>query len=285
MGDVQRTNNGQEGHIRSANSEREMLDKLKIKLKKVKEFINQMSPAGLHQLIQNLNNKQKECMQDIDFEGFLHLRADIILEKIALGMVRNFDTCSCSLLLANGRMRLPEHDVHVTLGLPMCPLEWPKHDSIPKCRELIEIIQGQADRGENFKRNFVMFVVSTCLHGNQSGEVNYMILNARGYLEDTLDKTSMTDEEEQLMKRNIIAKVLKMKVRYHILLTISIGCFHQALFRDGRAAIDLIITNIRLLAELITELEDLIPRADTPLKRVRKVATESMSDALTRDRP
>ena len=84
------------------------------------------------------------------------------------------------------------HDVHVTLGLPMGLLkvvkpeneinvtdefrsllnhwkqQWSKHDSIPKCRELIKMIQGQVDGGEDFKRNFVMFMVSTCLHGNQS---------------------------------------------------------------------------------------------------------------------
>ncbi|KAJ8421246.1 hypothetical protein Cgig2_013347 [Carnegiea gigantea] len=90
------------------------------------------------------------------------------------------------------------------------------------------------------------------------------------------------------MKRSIIAKVLKMKVKLkikcHILLTISIGCFHQAFSQDDQKATDLTITNIRLLVEVTPELENLIPGASTPLKRVRKVAVESMSDALTRDR-
>ena len=40
-------NNVQEGHVRFVNGEHEMSDKLKIKRKKVKEFINQMSPKGL----------------------------------------------------------------------------------------------------------------------------------------------------------------------------------------------------------------------------------------------
>jgi len=95
-----------------------------------------------------------------------------------------------------------EHDVHLTLGLLTGPLEvveleneitatvefrsllnswkrqWPKDDNIPKCGELIEMIQGQVDGCEDFRRNFIMFVVSTCLCGNQSGEANYMILNA-----------------------------------------------------------------------------------------------------------
>ena len=52
-----------------------MLDKLKIKLKKVKEFINQMSPMGLQQSIQNLNDKRNEGIREIRFGGFLHLKS------------------------------------------------------------------------------------------------------------------------------------------------------------------------------------------------------------------
>ncbi|KAJ8428281.1 hypothetical protein Cgig2_034095 [Carnegiea gigantea] len=107
VGDVLMMNKAQGGHVRSGNGHREMSDKLKIKWKKVKEFINQMSPKGLRQLIENLNDKQKEGIREID--GKL--------------LVRNFDMWSCSLPLANGRMRLTEYDVHVMLGLPTSPLE------------------------------------------------------------------------------------------------------------------------------------------------------------------
>ncbi|KAJ8435628.1 hypothetical protein Cgig2_000294 [Carnegiea gigantea] len=156
---------------------------------------------------------------------------------MAMWLVWNFDTCSYSLSLANRRTRVTEHDGHVTLG----PLEvvepkneinvtfefrtllnhwkqqWPKYDSIPKCGELIKMIQGQVDGGENFKRNFVIFMVSTCLRGNQTvltwscgvqAKVGApSIVNVkresvtgfgRGYLENTLHKMSMTDEEEQV---------------------------------------------------------------------------------------
>jgi len=43
---------------------------------------------------------------------------------------------------------------------------------------VIEMMQGQVDGGEDFRRNFVMLVVSTYLHGRQRGEVNYLIMNA-----------------------------------------------------------------------------------------------------------
>ncbi|KAJ8423827.1 LOW QUALITY PROTEIN: hypothetical protein Cgig2_017390 [Carnegiea gigantea] len=52
-----------------------------------------------------------------------------------------------------------------------------------------------------------------------------------------------------------------------------------------KVATDLIITKSQLLVEVITELEELIPRACTPLKRVRKVTAISMSDALIRETP
>jgi len=45
--DVQIMNKTQEGHIRPENGEHEVLDQPKILQKKVKEFINQMSPKGL----------------------------------------------------------------------------------------------------------------------------------------------------------------------------------------------------------------------------------------------
>ncbi|KAJ8432170.1 hypothetical protein Cgig2_029011 [Carnegiea gigantea] len=39
------------------------------------------------------------------------------------------------------------------------------------------------------------------------------------------------------------------------------------------------------MAKVITELEEFIPGARTPLKRISKVAAESVSDALIKDRP
>ena len=59
VGDVQMMNKAQEGHIWSENGEHETSNKLKIKRKKVKEFIIQMSLKRLRQLIENLNDKQK----------------------------------------------------------------------------------------------------------------------------------------------------------------------------------------------------------------------------------
>ncbi|KAJ8437685.1 hypothetical protein Cgig2_028623 [Carnegiea gigantea] len=113
-----------------------------------------------------------------------------------------------------------------------------------------------------------------------------------------LDKTSMTDEEEQVNEKEHHSKgvenegkaedqtgISKVKVMSHILFTISIGCFHQTFFWDGWAATNLIITRSRRLTKVITNLEELIHGARSALKRVRKVVAESVSDALIRDMP
>ncbi|KAJ8427652.1 LOW QUALITY PROTEIN: hypothetical protein Cgig2_010665 [Carnegiea gigantea] len=262
------------------------------------------------------------------FRGFLHLQANMISGKLALWLVRNFDTSFCSLPLTHGRMTVTKHDVHTMLGLPKGSPEvvepknnsnvsvdllnywkqqWLERDSIPKCGEVIEMMQCQVDEAEDFRKNFVMLLVSTCLRGNQRGELCYLdhvvfklrsvpcqflmlrvctngeiksrvgqefiIRFGGGYLEDTLNSM-----RKKLMKRNIAAKVMKMKLKPRMKQE-----FQRTLFRDGRNQFD--NNSNRLLAEVITKLEELIPRARTPLKRIRKVAAKLTSDALISKRP
>ncbi|KAJ8437684.1 hypothetical protein Cgig2_028622 [Carnegiea gigantea] len=119
MGDVQMMNKAQEAHVRSGNGECKMSNKLKIKWKKVEEFINHMSPKRLQQLIENLNDKKKAGIREISFRGFQHLQADIISEKMAV-----WETLTRALA-------------------PCHSLMWPERDNISKCRKLIKMIQGQ----------------------------------------------------------------------------------------------------------------------------------------------
>ncbi|KAJ8425597.1 hypothetical protein Cgig2_008575 [Carnegiea gigantea] len=129
-------NKGQEGHVGSGNAERTRSNKPKIRCKKVKEFNNRMSPKGLWQWIENLNDKQKEAL--------------------ALWLVRNFNTYYCSLPLSHGMMKVTERDVHMMLGLPKGPLE-------------------------------------LCY-------LHHVVFKLRDFLEDTLDKTIVTNEEEEVNK-------------------------------------------------------------------------------------
>ncbi|KAJ8423854.1 hypothetical protein Cgig2_007558 [Carnegiea gigantea] len=87
--------------------------------------------------------------------------------KLAVWLVRNFDICSCSLPLTNGRLRVTEHDVYMTLALTKGPLEVAEAKSEMNCSRW----------GRRIKRNFIVFAVSTCINGNQRGEVNYLVLD------------------------------------------------------------------------------------------------------------
>ncbi|KAJ8421310.1 hypothetical protein Cgig2_017156 [Carnegiea gigantea] len=257
-----------------------MSRKPKIRHRKVKGFNNQMSPKALWQRIENLNNKQKEAVREIGFEGFLNLQADMILRKLALWLVQNFGTYSCSLSLTHGRIRVTQYDVQMMLGLLKGPIEvvepknesnvgvefWPEHDSIPKCEEVIEMMQGQVDVGKDVKRNFIMLVVSVCLRDKQKEELCYLdhvdsklwsiphqfSMLARGYLEDTLNKMTVTNDEEEVNEEEFCSK----------------NDEHEAEAEDETR-----VSKVKL-----------IPGACTPFKRVRRVDVESMSDALISDR-
>ena len=112
-----------------------VLKKAKEKKSKAKEFNHRMSPKWLYQLITNLNDKQQEVVKEIGIRGFLHLKTDMTLAKLAVLLVRNFDICSCFLLLAHGTMRVTEEDVYLTLGLPKGSVEVIEADNESDGRE------------------------------------------------------------------------------------------------------------------------------------------------------
>ncbi|KAJ8426748.1 hypothetical protein Cgig2_029417 [Carnegiea gigantea] len=137
-----------------------------------------------------------------------------------------------SLPVTHGRLRVIEHNVYITLALPKGPLEvtqaknetnsskefksllkrrreqWPERDGVPRSGELVEMITSKVDGREDFKRNFILFVMSTCINGNQRGEVNYLlcyldrvVFNIRfgkGALEDQLDDIEVPDEGQEV---------------------------------------------------------------------------------------
>ncbi|KAJ8439958.1 LOW QUALITY PROTEIN: hypothetical protein Cgig2_013585 [Carnegiea gigantea] len=259
-------NKDQEDHMGSGNGEHKMSDKPKIRHRKVKEFNNQMSYKGLRQLIENLNNNW-HC-----------------------AWLRNFDTCSCSLPLTYDRMRVTEHDVHMTLGFPKGSLElslknksnvsieftsllnrrkqqWLEHDSIPKC--------GSSRWGEDFRRNFVMLVVSTCLRGNQRGELCYLdcvvfklrsvpcpFPTLRGSTNDetksrvrqqfdTLDNMTVTNEEEEVHEKERRSKSDKDKAKAKD----ETGVSKVKSSAQGSSTPSLLGTSSRILVNLILRYE------------------------------
>ncbi|KAJ8447521.1 hypothetical protein Cgig2_031134 [Carnegiea gigantea] len=176
---------------------------------------------GLLNLIKNLNDKQKWTIKEISLSSFLHLQAGMIPGRLAVQFVRNFDTHSCFLLLAYGRMMVTENDEYMTLDLPKGLLELaealerivPDRNSIPQVK------------GDNFKRNFITFVdecrkkMPRFFRGpilfvmvphqfpmsrewtneeiKSKAKHEFKVEDGKCYLEDSLYKTKLTDEKEE----------------------------------------------------------------------------------------
>ncbi|KAJ8435776.1 hypothetical protein Cgig2_019195 [Carnegiea gigantea] len=175
---------------RSGNTDHEMSKQLKIRHRMVKEFNNLTSPKGLGQLIENLNNKQKEAIEEIGFGGFLHSPVDMIPGKLAVWLVHNIDARSCFLPLAHGRMRVTKHDVHMPLALFKLPLEIGVASILTMSGWTNDEIKSKA--GLELKIGF-----------------------CRGYLEDTLHKITVTDKEEEVNeeKRHNKSAETKAKIK------------------------------------------------------------------------
>ncbi|KAJ8422306.1 hypothetical protein Cgig2_014531 [Carnegiea gigantea] len=91
----------------------------------------------------------------------------------------------------------------------------------------------------------------------------------RGYLEDTLDKTNMIDEQEQVNEKEQHSKGVEDEGSFSRQLSGNRFDNNQQLTTGGSH----------------NRVEELIPGAHSPLRRVRKVAAELMSDALIKDTP
>ncbi|KAJ8424216.1 hypothetical protein Cgig2_033100 [Carnegiea gigantea] len=194
VADLQMMNKGQEGHVGSENVDCEMSHKPKIRRRKLKEVNSYMSPKALRQVIENLNNKQKEAIKEIGFRGFLHLQDDMISGKLALWLVRNFDTCSCSLPLAYGRISVTEHDVHVMLGLPKGSLlvAEPKNESNLCYLDHVALKLRSVPRQLSTLRAWINGEIKS-----RAGH-DFVIEFSRGYVEDTSEKMTITDVEEEV---------------------------------------------------------------------------------------
>ncbi|KAJ8444799.1 hypothetical protein Cgig2_014988 [Carnegiea gigantea] len=224
-----------------------LINKPKTEKSKPKEFNNRMSPKGLRQLIEKLNDKQKEAIKEIGFGSFLYLKVDMIPGKLALQLVCNFNTCSCSLPLTHGRLRVTEHDVYMTLALPKGLLEFPTlrgwtNDKI-KSRE------------------------------EQEFEVGF----GKGALEDRLDEAEVPNEAQKVHEEepSNATPELAAEAEHDIELSKI-----KALLKDAKKASNEIITNNCALAGVMTELEKFVPEMHASLKKIRTIAVQTTTEAL-----
>ena len=108
-----------------------------------------------------------------------------------------------TLQLSNKRiLEINEEDVHATLALPMGQLEVqvastcePKNEytklleqwrirwnlsrtESPKVGKMVDQILERGDHGDEFKRDFVLYIISTCIIGSMNGDCFFRILKS-----------------------------------------------------------------------------------------------------------
>ncbi|KAJ8420433.1 hypothetical protein Cgig2_023118 [Carnegiea gigantea] len=242
----------------------QLRNKLKTKKSKPKEFNNRMSPKGLRQVIEKLNDKQKELVKEIGFEGLLYLQVDMISGKLVVWLVRNFDTCLCFLPLTHGRLRLTEHDVYMTLALPKGPLELCYLDRI-------------VFKVRTVKHQFPTLRGWTHDKMKSREEQEFEVDFGKGALENCLDETKRPNEAQAVHEEEPSNATPKPAAEAeHDTVQSKI----KALLEDAKAASNEIISNTCVVAGVITELEKLVPEAHASLKRVRTIAVQTITYAL-----
>ncbi|KAJ8433392.1 hypothetical protein Cgig2_019182 [Carnegiea gigantea] len=151
------------------------------------------------------------------------------------------------------------------------------NDNVPKCVELTEMMQSQVDGGKDSRRNFVTFML--CYLDRvvfRLTSVSCQFTMFKGWTNDerkSRDNTTVIDEEEEVNQEECHNKSIEAEAKVE----------DQTGVSKVKVATDLIITNSQLLADVMIELEELLPGARTRLKRVKKVVAESTSDALSRN--
>ncbi|KAJ8440091.1 hypothetical protein Cgig2_025290 [Carnegiea gigantea] len=119
------------------------------------------------------------------------------------GFLSKFDPASNTLKLSYHRvLEITKEDVHATLALPMGQLDVqvastcePKNEytkllekwrirwnlgrtGSPKVGKMVDRILQRGDHGDEFKRDFVLYIISTCIIGSKNGDCFFRILKS-----------------------------------------------------------------------------------------------------------
>ena len=155
------------------------------------------SPNGLFDLVRELSDQQKQAVKEIGFGSLLSLSVSKCPTRLSLYLLKNFRTSNSVITLSNAeKLCIDEEDIYCVLNLPRGPV--PIVESLGKYeesepREYMKILRawrtrwvGNPNRGapstnsmpkmikqnvssdENFKRDFVVYVVSSFISTNQN---------------------------------------------------------------------------------------------------------------------
>jgi len=164
-----------------------------------------MSPFGLYTFLSDISEEQRKNIYELGFQFLLSLRIEKIPSRLARWLVESFDTCRRAIKLCGGdELRIGEEDVYLTMGFPRGskPVsEARKNDKgvylqildewkgqwggvLPKTHQLLSQMKSQKQGGDLFKRNFIVYLVSTLIKGHQSLRVNHIVIKSLVNLEE-----------------------------------------------------------------------------------------------------
>nr|GMC89498.1 uncharacterized protein LOC109179062 [Ipomoea batatas] len=160
---------------------------------------SRMSPMDLSKLLPKLTDEQKNAVREIGFGSLLEIKLSNLDRMLTTYLVKNFDVYRCVLRLEKEEMLLTEDDVESTLGLPKSDIqvvegnnsnatieynnlveEWRVHWRIDSCSPLVKTLSEglgeRKDHGDMFKRDFVVFVISSLFKGHAKWTSNFKLL-------------------------------------------------------------------------------------------------------------
>ncbi|KAH9621042.1 hypothetical protein KSS87_009621 [Heliosperma pusillum] len=198
-----------------------------------------MSPAGLYHFLHNedipLSEKQIQAIQEMGFGFLLLLQIKKVPGSLAYWLVSNYDPIKGCLL--DGKLPILEEDIYLSLGLPMgqnvvieasngdkCPvylsvLEKFKsqfgNDSID-VKDILAKLPTQKEGGDDFKRNFIIYIFSALLGGVVGNQASLKLLKSLANTDSISDfnwcnfiKRKLADQVQSWQKEEFETKQVK----------------------------------------------------------------------------
>ncbi|KAH9607572.1 hypothetical protein KSS87_014612 [Heliosperma pusillum] len=198
-----------------------------------------MSPAGLYHFLHNedspLSEKQIQAIQEMGFGSLLLLQIKKVPGSLAYWLVSNYDPIKGCLL--DGKLPILEEDIYLSLGLPMGPnvvIEASNGDKCPTYLSVLEKFKSQfgndsidvkdilaklptqKEGGDDFKRNFIIYIFSALLGGVVGNQASLKLLKSLANTDLISDfnwcnfiKRKLADQVQSWQKEEFETKQLK----------------------------------------------------------------------------
>ena len=170
------------------------------KRRKTVNFKTRTSHSDLFTLIRNLTAEQKEAVKSIGFGSLLSLDISKCPTYLSINVIKNFDVVKRSIVLPNGEEILIDEDlIHSVLNIPKGEMDvvesigqdpkesayqdfllnwrtrWGANENKrrPECNEMQSRMIEIGNSDDDFKIDFVVYVVSTFLWSLQHSRARY----------------------------------------------------------------------------------------------------------------